>query len=131
MWTSLYKGIAGDDLDIRDEWTLTNKAYGLVPHVKFTCDAKQSLCAGTDPATGTIAEIIFHKAVSGLAEDILRRPEPSRYTSLQGDQLAEIRDNHLKEALARVDALCANTDLAQAGGCFDCKSIGGTVSLRA
>lgn len=131
-WAEL-KGIFGSDLDSRKDWACSDKAFGLVPRVKFECNASEAICAAgmkinVDPHAMTVAEVIYYKALHGLADDLLKKPEPSRYTALSGEELTRLKEESIAEAMARVDQL-SKSELPLISGCFTCDHKGGHTPL--
>lgn len=127
------QGISGNVLDDRESWSTSNKAYGLIPQIRFECDAVQSICdggmtIGSDPNVGVISEYIWYMGASKMADKILRSSKINYFTTLPGDELADRRDRYNAEALARLGALCSS-QLAIDGGCYTCEKKGGHVSL--
>lgn len=93
-WTewSMFAGVYGDDLTIRDDWSTSREARGLSLHGDFGCDTLGILCTDHSDWSGNeidsaIAWSIVYKAGSFLMTYIMDSEEINRYTLLGIDQL--------------------------------------------
>jgi hypothetical protein len=93
-WTewSMAAGVHGSDLTIRDDWSLSREAQGLILHGEYGCDTLGILCSEHSDWTGNetdsaIAWAMLFKSGSFLTTYIMDSEEINRYTLLGVDGL--------------------------------------------
>jgi hypothetical protein len=91
-WTewAMVAGVHGSDLTIRDDWSTSREARGLILHGDFGCDTLGILCSDHSDWSGdyvdsAIAWAIDYKAGSFLSAYIMDSEEVNRYTLLGVD----------------------------------------------
>jgi hypothetical protein len=94
-WTewSMVAGVHGSDLSIRDDWSMSREARGMILHGDFGCDILGILCSEHSDWSGNqvdaaMAWAIVYKAGSFLSAYIMDSEEVNRYTLLGVEGLA-------------------------------------------
>lgn len=130
-WTQwvMAAGTKGDDLATRTDWATSNETQGVLIDAKFTCDASTTICAGepdyTDPIQREQARAIQVKAASYLLSFIRSSSNPSFWTLLNLEQIADLQKQYHDQYAGRVEWVCGefakkeNVNLY--GDCLRCK----------
>lgn len=126
-WTewSMVGGVQGDDLTIRDDWSISKNSNGMILHGNFTCSAFDSLCGEdsdfvNDPIDSSIAWAILYKTGEFMTNYVMDTGEVSRYTLLGVEALNENRIYYNKRYAVMVDYIAKNIP-DEKTDCYRCR----------
>jgi hypothetical protein len=127
-WTewSMVGGIHGSDINLRDDWSLSREAQGLILHGEYGCDVWSMLCSehsdwDNNPVDSAIAWAIDFKAGSFLSTYILDSEEVNRYTLLGIDGLTANMIYYEERYQAMLEFIGANIEQDRTE-CLKCKA---------
>jgi hypothetical protein len=126
-WTewSMIGGVAGDDLDERDDWGCSQVANGLVLHGNFTCSMLNALCNEDSDFVNNEIDVamawaILYKAGEFLTNYIMDTGEVSRYTLLGTEALNTNRIYYNARYATMIDFIARSWD-DDRDDCLRCK----------
>jgi hypothetical protein len=126
-WTewAMAGGVHGDDLTIRDDWSTSREAEGMILHGDFGCDTLGILCSDhsdweNNQVDLAIAHAINFKAGSFLAGYIMDSEEVNRYTLLGIDGLTANMAYYEERYNVMLDFIAANIELDR-NECMKCR----------
>lgn len=127
-WTewSMVAGIHGSDLAIREDWSTSREARGLILHGDFGCDTLGILCSdhsdwSNNQVDSAIAWAILYKAGSFLSSYIMDSEEVSRYTLLGIDGLTANMLYYEDRYKVMIEFIAANIE-EDRNECLKCRS---------
>jgi len=125
-WTewAMIGGVYGADLNDREDWTISEKASGMILHGNFTCDPLARLCEDdvdfiNNDVDRAIANAIWYKTGEFLTTYIMGSTEVSRYTLLGTEQLNENRIYYAERYNVLLDWIAASME---DNDCIVCRS---------
>lgn len=128
-WTlwSMAGGIHGDDINERDDWSVTDYAQGLRLHGEFKCDAVAMLCSEhsdfeNNEIDRAIAYAILYKTAEFLTYEIKNSGEVSRYTLIGNDDVLGANMAYYSERYSVLINFIAENIEPSRGECLKCKS---------
>jgi hypothetical protein len=126
-WTewSMFGGVSGDDLTIREDWGTSREAQGLIMHGDYGCDTMGILCSDHSDWSGNeidsaIAWAILYKAGSFLSGYIMDSEEVSRYTLLGIDGLTANMTYYEERYKVMLEFIASNIELDR-NECLKCR----------
>jgi hypothetical protein len=127
-WTewSMVAGVHGSDLNIRDDWSTSREARGLILHGDYGCDTLGILCSdhsdwANNQVDSAIAWAILFKAGSFLSSYIMDSEEVSRYTLLGIDGLTANMLYYEERYKVMIEFIAANIE-EDRNECLKCRS---------
>jgi len=126
-WTEwcMIGGVMGDDLGIRDDWTITKNCNGMILHGNFSCSMYDVLCTDesdfvNNPIDASIAWAVLYRTGEFLTNYIMDSAEVSRYTLLGVEALNENRVYYNQRYAIMVDYIAKNIE-DERTGCYRCR----------
>ena len=130
-WTewAMVAGVRGDDLTIREDWSTSREAMGMILHGDFGCDTLSMLCSDHSDWTenyidAAIAHALWFKAGSFLSAYIMDSEEVGRYTLLGLEGLTANMTYYDERYGIMLDYIAEHIELDRTE-CLKCKSPGG------
>ena len=126
-WTqwAMVGGVHGSNLAIRDDWSTSREARGLILHGDFGCDTLGILCSDHSDWSGNqidlaIAHAINFKAGSFLSGYIMDSEEVNRYTLLGVDGLVANMQYYEERYKVMVEFIGSNIEMDR-NECLKCR----------
>lgn len=137
-WWAMASGIKGDDLTVREDWSVDNETQGLLLDMQFTCNGLTTLCHDgydpTDPIQLTRAYARLYLAGYKLLTMVKMSSNPSFWTNLNGEGIEALRKTYFEEYRNRIGWYDNDTrtmhgyllpalveDINRYGDCYSCR----------
>lgn len=128
-WTQwgMVAGVHGDDLTIRDDWSKSREAEGMVLHGDFICDVMSTFCLedhadwSSNRLDFAIANAIWYKTGEFLANYIMDSEEVSRRTLLGNEQWNNNRAMYNAKYTQMINFIADNFE-ENRNECLKCRS---------
>jgi hypothetical protein len=118
-------GITGNDLTIREDWSVTSEMNGLVIYGQFNCDKELYICNErsdfeNDPVDQAIAYAILYKNGEFLMDEFLNTSQVSRSTLIGKEEMISNRDYYNNRYNVMINFIVDQIDISKYG-CLVCK----------
>lgn len=119
-----YYTISGIHSDVEGTWQYNEYQHGIRIPVDTTCSADFAFCNASEMGKAHLAVALAHRWAIDIIDDILRDPEPNKWTMLGLEELAVLRKHLIDKTPGDFGPYYSNIRGAAAhlnfGGCFKC-----------